>query len=552
MSDAILDVLPSPTLPRTESITATLRRRVSRVTIGLARWFGLADNGDERLALQQAYVLRKQSKGGQSPELAASAAFYNPRWPPAKGEEHLRLQFSMNTILADNFSSSSDEDGERAAKLCHYDSLTFDCKAGMQYYTSLVAIDLARRRVSSKPNFFGQVPRRRRRQSETTGRSNAAPPKRKHQLRRNDTNTAIKLQSLPVFTPWFIYLMTLLQFVSVVVMCGHAYTQRQWAAIALTTTTSTCTMDPIASQGDVRCPQNFNGSLQEGAVTENEVNMWIGPTRRYLLEVGARYTPCMRNDNRIQFQKARERAEQCGVPPEPDNEHVYNCDPGETGYSCCRLSDGRAGLTSQEECASYPGSLWQQSSGNVACVENTGLLIVLRPCCLGLTSRCEMLTKDACNFYGGTWHATSRLCSEQMCLEDVCLARYGSDLAPNPALLNEPKRPDQWWRFFLPMFMHVGILHFVFNVLIQWFAGCRVERQAGFLRTMLIYWISGLGGSVVSAIFMPYEVSAGPSGAVYGLLGVLYVELFQSWQIVPRPWVELLKVPLGRTGALFV
>lgn len=46
----------------------------------------------------------------------------------------------------------------------------------------------------------------------------------------------------------------------------------------------------------------------------------------------------------------------------------------------------------------------------------------------------------------------------------------------------------------------------------------------------------------VSAIFIPYEVNAGASAAVFGLLGVLYVELFQFWQIVDHAWFELLKL----------
>lgn len=37
-------------------------------------------------------------------------------------------------------------------------------------------------------------------------------------------------------------------------------------------------------------------------------------------------------------------------------------------------------------------------------------------------------------------------------------------------------------------------------------------------------------------------MNAGASGAVFGLLGVLYVELFQFWQIVDRAWLELLKL----------
>ena len=112
------------------------------------------------------------------------------------------------------------------------------------------------------------------------------------------------------------------------------------------------------------------------------------------------------------------------------------------------------------------------------------------------------------------------------------------------------------------MFMHLGAVHFAYYMVLQLWAGRRIERVAGFLRVALIYWISGIGGPgrrrgwggsvclptelkcslraagwVVSGIFSPYTVGAGPSGAVYGLLGVLFVELFQSWPIVSYAWL---------------
>jgi membrane associated rhomboid family serine protease len=59
---------------------------------------------------------------------------------------------------------------------------------------------------------------------------------------------------------------------------------------------------------------------------------------------------------------------------------------------------------------------------------------------------------------------------------------------------------------------------------------------------MLIYIISGVGGYVVSGIFSPQTVSVGSNPAVYGLLGVMVVELFQAWQIIPNPMVQLFKL----------
>ena len=48
--------------------------------------------------------------------------------------------------------------------------------------------------------------------------------------------------------------------------------------------------------------------------------------------------------------------------------------------------------------------------------------------------------------------------------------------------------------------------------------------------------------SQLSAIFVPYEVQFGASGAIFGLLAVIVVELIQSWQIVDRAWWELIKI----------
>ncbi len=49
-------------------------------------------------------------------------------------------------------------------------------------------------------------------------------------------------------------------------------------------------------------------------------------------------------------------------------------------------------------------------------------------------------------------------------------------------------------------------------------------------------------GSIVSVIVTPYSVGIGPAGAVFGLVGVLFVEAFQRWQIEPRPWLNFFKV----------
>jgi membrane associated rhomboid family serine protease len=55
--------------------------------------------------------------------------------------------------------------------------------------------------------------------------------------------------------------------------------------------------------------------------------------------------------------------------------------------------------------------------------------------------------------------------------------------------------------------------------------------QAGFLRVFLIYFISGIGGYSVAGIFAPGQVAVGADPAVFGLIAVALVELFQAWQV---------------------
>lgn len=79
----------------------------------------------------------------------------------------------------------------------------------------------------------------------------------------------------------------------------------------------------------------------------------------------------------------------------------------------------------------------------------------------------------------------------------------------------------QWWRLFLMMFLHLGVLHVAFNCYILYFAGSLLEHEFGARLTFLIYLSSGLAGSVGS--YFAGIGGAGASGAVFGLLGAILV-----------------------------
>ena len=78
----------------------------------------------------------------------------------------------------------------------------------------------------------------------------------------------------------------------------------------------------------------------------------------------------------------------------------------------------------------------------------------------------------------------------------------------------------QVWRFFTAMFLHVDLTHLLFNVFALIAFGAETERLFGRGRFIVIYLISGLFGSLASFWFGSATVSAGASGAIFGLIGM--------------------------------
>ncbi|MCA9871359.1 MAG: rhomboid family intramembrane serine protease [Anaerolineae bacterium] len=76
-----------------------------------------------------------------------------------------------------------------------------------------------------------------------------------------------------------------------------------------------------------------------------------------------------------------------------------------------------------------------------------------------------------------------------------------------------------YYRLLTSMFIHIGIVHLAFNTWALYVIGLGLERLYGSVRYLLIYILSGLGGSLVSYLLAPVNVSAGASGAIFGLIG---------------------------------
>src|SRR5947207_10338854 len=94
------------------------------------------------------------------------------------------------------------------------------------------------------------------------------------------------------------------------------------------------------------------------------------------------------------------------------------------------------------------------------------------------------------------------------------LLRWGADFGPR-TLGGEP------WRLLTSTFLHFGVIHLAMNMWCLWALGTLAEPLLGGGAFLLLYLLSGLGGSVLSMLVHPMVISAGASGAVFGVAGAL-------------------------------
>lgn len=105
------------------------------------------------------------------------------------------------------------------------------------------------------------------------------------------------------------------------------------------------------------------------------------------------------------------------------------------------------------------------------------------------------------------------------------------------ALRNIDVAEGQWWRLLTCCFVHIGALHLLMNMLGLWMIGPMLERMFGRWRYLLIYLISGLGGSVamcVSLVTAWQAPGAGASGAIWGLLTAMVAWIILNRDVLGR------------------
>ena len=115
------------------------------------------------------------------------------------------------------------------------------------------------------------------------------------------------------------------------------------------------------------------------------------------------------------------------------------------------------------------------------------------------------------------------------------LIRYGAKMN---SLIDSQQ---EWWRFVTPIFLHGNVAHLLMNMYGLWIIGPYVERLYGSAKFVFFWVATGIAGVVASYLSVqpnmhssgplgrflfkdnPNLISVGASGALFGLIGVLFV-----------------------------
>jgi rhomboid protease GluP len=111
------------------------------------------------------------------------------------------------------------------------------------------------------------------------------------------------------------------------------------------------------------------------------------------------------------------------------------------------------------------------------------------------------------------------------------LISWGANIGPL-SLGTEP------WRMLTSNYVHIGLIHILFNMWCLWDLGNLAERIFDPVTYVVTYTICGIAGSISSLWWHPLVVGAGASGAIFGLAGLLIAALYLGQLPIPKQAVQ--------------
>jgi rhomboid protease GluP len=93
----------------------------------------------------------------------------------------------------------------------------------------------------------------------------------------------------------------------------------------------------------------------------------------------------------------------------------------------------------------------------------------------------------------------------------------------------------EWWRLITSLFLHGGMMHLLFNMFALFLFGPELEKIAGKMRFLTIYFLAGIFGNVATYVSQEgMYASVGASGAIYGIFGAFAALVYYTRRTMPQ------------------
>ena len=91
---------------------------------------------------------------------------------------------------------------------------------------------------------------------------------------------------------------------------------------------------------------------------------------------------------------------------------------------------------------------------------------------------------------------------------------------------------NEAWRLLSSAVLHAGLVHYFINTLALWFVGKAIETTHGMVAAAILFVIPAIGGTILSAIFLPQYITVGASGGIFGLIGACLSDIIMNWKLL--------------------
>lgn len=115
------------------------------------------------------------------------------------------------------------------------------------------------------------------------------------------------------------------------------------------------------------------------------------------------------------------------------------------------------------------------------------------------------------------------------------LPNIGDEIFYSGASVNYLIGDGQWWRIITSLFLHAGFMHVLFNMFSLFLFGPELEKIAGKMRFLTIYFLAGIFGNMATFVLQDGSyASVGASGAIYGIFGAFAALVYYTRRTMPQ------------------